>query len=70
MKATRNNANNALRHGFFSQEISIPEAEEPEYRELRTQLLEQLRPQNPLQRIAADQVVYCVFQCRRCSGGV
>jgi hypothetical protein len=59
------NGDNARKHGFFSREIAIPESEQAEYGELKTQLLEQLRPQNPLQRIAADQVVYCAWQCRR-----
>jgi len=59
------NGDNARKHGFFSREIAIPEAEQGEYAQLRTELLEQLRPQNALQRMAADQVILCAFRCKQ-----
>jgi hypothetical protein len=55
---------NAVKHGFYSKELRISEAEAPEYKEVRTDLAADLEPCTTLQWIAFDYVVVCFWRCR------
>lgn len=56
---------NALKEGFFAQELVISEQEKPEFDELRKLLLTELAPETPLQHVAFGDVVHCCWRCRK-----
>jgi hypothetical protein len=60
----RNSSRNALRHGFFSRELVLSDAEKIEVQELRQALHEQLQPGTTLQDIKFDRIVCCCWRCR------
>lgn len=48
---------NALKHGFYSKELVISEADQPEFQNLRAGLNAQLKPSTALQELAFDSHV-------------
>jgi hypothetical protein len=55
---------NALKHGFYSRELLVSEADAPELEALRRQLEAQLKPATPMQWLAFDNVVTCAWRPR------
>jgi hypothetical protein len=57
-------ARNSLKHGLFSRELIVSEAETPEFEALRRRLYAQLLPNTALQHIGFEEVVCCCWRCR------
>lgn len=55
---------NALRHGFFAQEMVLSEAEKEGVHDLRRDLRTQLVPTTPLENIAVDKIVCCCWRLK------
>ena len=56
---------NALRHGFLSREILLPEEDEEALRELAEQLRNDLRPVGELETLQVEQIVAGYWRLRR-----
>jgi hypothetical protein len=54
----------ALKHGLYSKELVVSEADQPEFQDLRTGLKAQLKPSTVLQRTAFDYIVACNWRCK------
>jgi hypothetical protein len=54
---------NALKHGFYAQDLIIRPECKAEIERLRSDLLAQLLPKTPLQRIAFKAVIHWAWQC-------
>jgi hypothetical protein len=55
---------NALKHGFYSKELVISEADQPEFQDLRIGLKAQLKPDTAVQWTSFDYIVACNWRCR------
>jgi hypothetical protein len=55
---------NALRHGFYSKELALSDLEKAEFESMRASLFEQLAPTTPLQNVAVDQIVACIWRSK------
>jgi hypothetical protein len=56
--------NNARKHGLYSRELFVPEADNPEFQKMRVDLEADLKPGTTLQRFAFDYVVACHWRCK------
>ena len=59
--------NNAVKHGIYSKELLVSEADKPEFEEMRVGLKAQLKPRTDLQWIAFDNVVVCAWRVKLAS---
>jgi hypothetical protein len=55
---------NALKHGFYSRELLVSEADQPEFEELRQPLRAQYEPATTMQLLAFDTIVSCAWRCK------
>ena len=55
---------NALKHGFYAQELTVSEADEPDFEILREGLRAQLAPRTALQDVGFEQIVACCWRCK------
>jgi hypothetical protein len=56
---------NAMIHGVFCQEIVILKEHLPLYRELRREIIRDLRPQNTIELAMVDKIIECQWRLRR-----
>jgi hypothetical protein len=59
-----NSRRNAVKHGFFSEELVFTDMEKTEFQALRRSLQSQLQPTTALQRIALEEIAVCTWRCR------
>jgi len=55
---------NALRHGFYSHELTVLEPDKRDYETLRESLLAELAPRTALQAVGFQQIVTCCWRCK------
>jgi len=55
---------NALKHGLYSRELAISDADKPDFDSLRESLRDQLAPRTALQDLAFEKIVVCSWRCR------
>jgi hypothetical protein len=55
---------NALKHGLYSKELLVSEADRPEFGELSVALMAQLKPSTTFQRLAFDYIVVCHWRSK------
>ena len=55
---------NALKHGFYSRELTVSEPDKQDFETLRESLLLQLAPRSALQDIGFEQIVTCCWRCK------
>jgi hypothetical protein len=55
---------NALKHGFYSRELTVSEPDKREFETLRESLRVQLAPHSALQLIGFEQIVTCCWRCK------
>jgi hypothetical protein len=55
---------NALKHGFYSRELTVSEPDKRDFETLRESLLVQLKPRSALQRIGFEQIITCCWRCK------
>jgi hypothetical protein len=55
---------NALKHGIYSKELLVSEADRPEYEEMLSGLKAKLKPGTTLQELAFDYCVCCFWRCK------
>jgi len=55
---------NAVKHGFFSNELVLSDMEKTEFQALRRSLQMQLQPMTALQYIALEEIVVCTWRCK------
>jgi hypothetical protein len=55
---------NAVKHGLYSKELFVAEADRPEFEEMRLGLKAQLKPSTTFQWSAYDYVVACQWRCK------
>jgi hypothetical protein len=60
----RHSARNAVKHGFFSRELSLDDKERPEFEALRRALCEQFAPTTSLKQIAFERIVCSCWRCK------
>ena len=53
---------NSTRHGFFSRAMAIPEKDRPAYERLRKCLLDDLQPATPVEQIAFENIMDCMWR--------
>jgi hypothetical protein len=54
---------NALKHGFFSKQISLPEADRKDYDTLLNSLVTELSPATTLEHLAVQDIARCTWRC-------
>ena len=59
-----NSRRNAVKHGFFSNELVFSDIEKTEFQALHRSLQSQLQPTTALQRIALEEIACCTWRCR------
>jgi hypothetical protein len=55
---------NSLKHGLYSKELLVSEADAPEYREVCINIKKQLQPETYLQELQADYCVVCYWRVK------
>ena len=55
---------NALRHGFYSRELTVSEPDKRDFEALRESLLAQLAPRSALQYVGFEQIVTCCWRSK------
>jgi hypothetical protein len=55
---------NALKHGLYSKELLVSEADKPEFEEMHAGLEAGLKPSTTLQGFAFDYIVVCHWRCK------
>jgi hypothetical protein len=55
---------NALRHGFYSRELTVSEPDKRDFEALRESLLVQLAPRSALQHVGFEQIVTCCWRSK------
>ena len=55
---------NALKHGLFSREVLVSDADKPEFDDLRRQLVAQFEPSTVMQSLAFDNVVLWTWRSK------
>ena len=60
----RNVKLNALRHGFYAQELTVSEPDRRDFEILRESLRAQLAPRTALQEIGLEQIVRCCWRSK------
>jgi hypothetical protein len=55
---------NALKHGFYSRELTVSEPDKRDFETLRESLRVQLAPCSALQDIGFEQIVTCCWRCK------
>jgi hypothetical protein len=63
-RGKRYSRSNALKHGLYSKELLVSEADTPEFEEMRVGLKEELKPSTMLQRLAFDYSVVCHWRVK------
>src|SRR5580692_9729146 len=59
-----NSRRNAVKHGFFSEELVFTDIEKAEFQALHRSLQSQLKPKTALQRIALEEIACCTWRCK------
>jgi hypothetical protein len=55
---------NAVKHGFFSRELTLSDLDRVELQTMRRTLHSQLQPMTYLQSAALDRIAYCLWWCK------
>src|ERR1035441_4386181 len=63
-RGKRYSRSNALKHGVYSKELLVSEADNPEFEEMRAGLKAELKPSTMLQGLAFDYIVVCHWRCK------
>jgi hypothetical protein len=63
-RGKRYSRSNALKHGVYSKELLVSEADKPEFEEMRAGLEADLQPSTTLQGLAFDYIVVCHWRCK------
>jgi hypothetical protein len=63
-RGKRDSRCNAVKHGLYSKELFVAEADRPEFEQMRVGLKAQLKPNTTLQWSAYDYVVACQWRCK------
>lgn len=56
---------NAIKHGFSSEHLLVPESQREEFNQLRADLLDEISPIGALQRIAFNRLVHAAWNLHR-----
>lgn len=59
-----NSRRNAIKHGFYSSELILSDAEKVEFQALDRTVHAQYQPKTVLQNMGLDDVVYCRWRCK------
>ncbi|MGH9642060.1 MAG: hypothetical protein ACRD3Q_06500, partial [Terriglobales bacterium] len=60
----RYSSRNSLKHGFYSNELPVSDAERPEFETLRRQLRRQFKPTTPMQSLAYEAIAAAAWRAR------
>ena len=67
LRGKSHSSRNSLKHGLFSRDLVIAEADKPIFSALYQELYKQLTPKTALQRVGFDGIVVCCWRCRSAS---
>ncbi len=56
---------NAIKHGLLSREVLLPGESKKRFLKLKEDLLEEYKPQGPLENILVDQIIACTWRLKR-----